>query len=74
MQYALKRLSQETEHPLSKDEVWQEAISKVLGDDALDLDSLAARNQRSLQDERMPMGLGDFFFNDDNPLHPDSDK
>lgn len=74
LQYALKRLSQKTNHPLSKDAVWKEAVSKVLGEDALDLDSLAAKNHRSLQDEHLPMGLGDFFFSDDNPLHPDSDK
>ena len=74
LQYALKRLSQEKEHPLSKDEVWNESISKVLGKDAMDLDSLAAKNSRSLQNENFPMGLGDFFFNEDNPLHPDSDK
>jgi len=74
LQYALKRLSQEKEHPLSKDEVWNESISKVLGEDAIDLDSLAAKNSRSLQNENFPMGLGDFFFNEDNPLHPDSDK
>ncbi len=74
LQYALKRLSQEKEHPLSKDEVWNESISKVLGEDAIDLDSLAAKNSRSLQNENFPMGLGDFFFNEENPLHPDSDK
>ena len=74
LQYALKRLSQEKEHPLSKDEVWNESIGKVLGEDAMDLDSLAAKNSRSLQNENFPMGLGDFFFNEDNPLHPDSDK
>tara|TARA_Y100001936_G_scaffold248038_1_gene295104 strand:+ start:205 stop:1158 length:954 start_codon:yes stop_codon:yes gene_type:complete len=73
LQYALKRLSQEKDHPLSKDEIWKEAISKILGEEAMDLDSLAAKNRRSLQDEHLPMGLGDFFFNDDNPLHPDSD-
>ena len=73
LQYALKRLSQEKDHPLSKDELWKEAVSKVLGEEAIDLDSLAAKNRRSLQDEHLPMGLGDFFFNDDNPLHPDSD-
>ena len=73
LQYALKRLSQEKDHPLSKDEVWKEAVSKVLGEDAMDLDNLAAKNHRSLQEEHLPMGLGDFFFNDDNPLHPDSD-
>ena len=74
LQYALKRLSQEKNHPLSKDDVWNESISKVLGEDAMDLDSLAAKNSRSLQNENFPMGLGDFFFNEDNPLHPDSDK
>ncbi|MDG1929100.1 MAG: AAA family ATPase, partial [Nitrospinaceae bacterium] len=74
LQYALKRLSQEKDHPLSKDEVWKESVSKVLGEDAMDLDSLAAKNSRSLQNENFPMGLGDFFFNEDNPLHPDSDK
>ena len=73
LQYALKRLSQEKDHPLAKDEVWKEAVSKVLGKEAIDLDSLADKNRRSLQDEHLPMGLGDFFFNDDNPLHPDSD-
>ena len=74
LQYALKRLSQEKDHPLSKDDVWKESISKVLGEDAVDLESLAAKNSRSLQNENFPMGLGDFFFNEDNPLHPDSDK
>ena len=74
LQYALKRLSQEKDHPLSKDDVWNESITKVLGEDAIDLDSLAAKNSRSLQNENFPMGLGDFFFNEDNPLHPDSDK
>ena len=74
LQYALKRLSQEKNHPLSKDDVWKESVSKVLGEDAMDLDSLASKNSRSLQNENFPMGLGDFFFNEDNPLHPDSDK
>ena len=74
LQYALKRLSQKTDHPISKDQVWKESISKVLGEEALDLDSLAAKNQRSLHDQHIPMGLGYFFFSYDNPLHPDSDK
>jgi len=74
LQYTLKRLSQEKGHPVSKDEIWKESVRKVLGDDAMDLESLAAKNRRSLQDEHLPMGMGDFFFNEDNPLHPDSDK
>ena len=31
LQYALKRLSQKSDHPISKDQVWKESISKVLG-------------------------------------------
>ena len=73
LQYALKRLSQEKDHPLSKDDIWKEAVGKVLGEEAIDLDGLAAKNRRSIQDEGLPIGLGDFFFNEDNPLHPDSD-
>jgi MoxR-like ATPase len=73
LQYALKRIAQEKDNPIAKDIIWQEAISKVLGEEALDLDALATRNRRSLGEERLPMGLGDFFFNDDSPLHPDSD-
>jgi len=74
LQYAIKRLSQDSDHPISKDQAWKESVCKVLGDEALDLDSLAVKNQRSLNDQHIPMGLGDFFFSDDNPLHPDSDK
>lgn len=74
LQYALKRITQEKENPIAKDQIWQEAISKVLGEEALDLDALASRNRRALGEERLPMGLGDFFFNDDSPLHPDSDQ
>ncbi len=74
LQYALKRISQEKDSPLAKDAIWQEAISKVLGEDALGLNAMAARNRRALEEERLPMGLGDFFFNDDSPLHPDSDQ
>ncbi len=74
LQYALKRLSQDSDHPISKDQAWKESVSKVLGDEALDLDSLAEDKQRTLNDQNIPMGLGDFFFSDDNPLHPDSEK
>jgi MoxR-like ATPase len=74
LQYAIKRLSQNPDHPLAKDTVWREAISKVLGEDALDLDSLAENKQRALGGQQLPMGLSDFFFADGSPLHPDSDN
>jgi len=74
LQYALKRLSQDSEHPLSKDDAWSESVQKVLGDDALDLENLAEKKQRALGSENLPMGLGDFFFGEDNPMHPDLDR
>ena len=73
LRYALKRLSQNSEHPLSKDAVWREAVMKVLGEEAIDLDGMAEKKRRALGSEKLPMGLGDFFFNEDSPLHPDSE-
>ncbi|MEW6247081.1 MAG: AAA family ATPase [Nitrospirota bacterium] len=70
LQYALKRLAQDPAHPLSKDEAWREALVKVLSDEALDLQALARRRKRALGDQPLPKGLGDFFFESDDPLHP----
>jgi hypothetical protein len=74
LRYAMKRLAQDPKHPLSKDAAWREALEKCLGDEALDLDSLAQRKRRSLGDANVPLGLGDFFFSEDDPLHPDRDE
>ncbi|HEX3204163.1 MAG TPA: AAA family ATPase [Nitrospiraceae bacterium] len=71
LQYALKRLSQDPTHPLSKDAVWREAIMKVLGEEALDLEGLSRRRSRTLGNQPLPQGLGDFFFEGNDPLHPD---
>ena len=71
LQYALKRRAQDPAHPLAKDDAWREALVKVLGEDALDLDALAKRRKRALGDQDLPKGLGDFFFQGDDPLHPD---
>jgi hypothetical protein len=71
LRYAIKRLSQDKHHPLGKDAVWREALEKCLGEDALDLQSLAERKARTLGGSSVPMGLGDFFFSPDDPLHPD---
>ena len=72
LQYALKRLAQDPEHPLGRDAAWREAVERVLGEDALDLDSLAEARQRALGDEIPGISLGDFFFGTDDPLNPDS--
>lgn len=70
LQYALKRLAQDPAHPLSKDRIWREALIGVLGEEALDLEGLSRRRKRALGDQPLPQGLGDFFFEGDDPLHP----
>ncbi len=72
MRFALKRLAQDAAHPLGKDAAWREALVGCLGDDAVDLQSLAENKQRSLGGNALPMGLADFFFDPDSPLHPDA--
>jgi len=71
LRYALKRIQQAPNHPLAKDDVWLEAVEKCLGTEALDLDSLAERRRDSLGGQAVPLGFGDFFFDPNNPLHPD---
>ena len=71
LQYAMKRLVQDKDHPIAKDKVWQESIQKVLGEDALDLDEMAEKKNRALGQTQLPQGLGYFFFDEDSPIHPD---
>ena len=73
LRYAIKRMSQNPDHPVAKDDAWKEALVKCLGDEALDLDAAAKRRQRSLGGDVLPMGLADFFFDPDDPMHPDAD-
>jgi hypothetical protein len=74
LQYALKRLAQDSEHPLSKDRAWAEALERVLGEEATDLDHLAEQRQRALGGEIPGLSLGDFFFDTDDPLNPDQNE
>jgi MoxR-like ATPase len=71
VQYAMKRMAQDPDHPLAKDAAWREALIKILGEEALDLDTLAKRRSQALSGQALPKGLGDFFFEEDHPLHPD---
>ena len=71
LQYAMKRLIQDKDHPIAKDTIWKESIQKVLGDNALDLDEMAEKKNRALGQTQLPQGLGDFFFDEDSPIHPD---
>ncbi|TVP99615.1 MAG: ATPase [Planctomycetaceae bacterium] len=71
LRYASKRMMQDPTHPMSKDQAWREALEKCLGGDALDLDNLAEKRRRNFGGDAVPLGLADFFFNADDPLHPD---
>ncbi len=71
VQYAIKRMAYDPQHPLARDVAWREALIKVLGEEALNLDGLAKRRSHALGDQGLPKGLGDFFFEEDSPLHPD---
>jgi MoxR-like ATPase len=74
LRYAMKRLAQHADHPVSKDKIWQEALEACLGDDSLDLQAAHDRRMRSLQGNALPQGLGDFFLDPDDPMHPDFDE
>jgi MoxR-like ATPase len=71
VRYALKQGHGSPETPT--DELLTGAIQQVLGKEALDLDSLAAK--RRLAGEQLPgMHLGDFFFPDEDGLNPDAQE
>jgi MoxR-like ATPase len=74
LRYALKRLAQDHTHPLAKDAAWRESVEKCLGPDALDIEAAAERRARTLGGDSVPLGLGDFFFDPDDPLHPDREE
>ncbi len=69
IRYTVKQQHMNPEADL--EELFTNAIRQILGEEALDLDSLAARRKSS--GENIPnMNLGDFFFPDDDDLNPDS--
>ncbi len=71
LRFAIKRMMQDPQHPISRDVAWREALEKCLGEEALDLEDLADRKRRTLGGDAVPLGLADFFFDPDDPLHPD---
>jgi MoxR-like ATPase len=74
LRYAMKRLAQDPSHPVAKDKLWREALEKCLGEDALDIEAYAKKRAKTLGGDAVPLGLGDFFFDPDDPLHPDRDE
>ena len=70
MRYTLKL--KESGHDADTATLFKKAVAQILGDEALDLEKLAAR--RKLSGESLPsMNLGDYFFGNDPDLNPDSD-
>ncbi|RJP26879.1 MAG: MoxR family ATPase [Candidatus Omnitrophota bacterium] len=74
IRYAIKRMRQDTSHPLSRDHAWFESLISVLGEGAMDLERLSAKRRRASGEQYPPMGLDDFFFEDDDPLRPDDEE
>lgn len=72
LQYALKRLAQDPDHPVARDDRWRESLERVLGEEALDLDSLAEQRRRAHGGDVTGLNLGDFFFDAGDPLNPDN--
>ncbi|MBN2036347.1 MAG: AAA family ATPase [Chitinispirillaceae bacterium] len=71
MRYTLKLKKSDPSADTSA--LFKNAIVQILGQEALDLEKVAAR--RSLSGEHLPsMNLGDFFFGDDARLNPDADE
>jgi MoxR-like ATPase len=71
MRYTLKMKA----HDASADvaELFRKALLQVLGEEALDLEKLAA--ERKLSGDASPaMNLGDFFFGSGSDLNPDNDS
>ena len=76
IRFALKRLSQQRDHPLASDAAWREAIEKVLGEEAIDLDRVAAerRSAMSAGGSFAPLSLTDLLFDsEDDPMRPGGD-
>lgn len=72
LRFAMKRMTQESEHPMSADAAWSEALEMCLGPEAKDLDRLSQQKNQTLGGQALPMGFGDFFFAPEDPLHPES--
>lgn len=71
LRFAMKRLAQADDHPVTADAAWREALEKCLGEEALDLERLSSQRNQTLGGQAVPMGFGDFFFSPDDPLRPD---
>jgi hypothetical protein len=71
LRYTLKL--QVTDKKTETETLFKNAISQILGEEALDMEKLAENRKNS--GEHFPsMNLGDFFFSDEDTLNPDTDE
>jgi hypothetical protein len=69
---AFSDASGQSPHASDTATMFADSVRQILGEEALDLEALAAK--RRLSGERLPnMNLGDFFFPDQEDLNPDAD-
>lgn len=72
IRYTLKQKQADPNQDTSN--LFKNSIKQILGEEALDLDSLAKKREQSgyIDNDNLPgMNLGDFFFPDDDSLNPD---
>src|SRR3954454_25109270 len=67
LRYAIKRMAQDPTQPMSQHKAWQDALPCVLGEEAADLEGLARARHGALGAQGLRMGLGDLFFDPDDP-------
>ncbi len=73
VRYALKRLAQTYGHPLNQDKAWHEALERVLGSEAVDLETLARQRRDAPGEAGGDLNLSDLFFTGNEPLAPGDD-
>src|SRR5215475_3982064 len=54
LRYAIKRMAQDPEHPIGRDQAWREALLCVLGEEAGDLEEMARRKRTAMGSEFAP--------------------
>lgn len=72
IRFALKRLAQQEAHPVALDACWREALELVVGDEAHDLEQIAAERRQALGegDSLAGLDLEGLFLKEDDPLRP----
>ena len=75
LRYAMKRLAQDPKHPLGQGRRLARGPGKMPRATTPSTSKpLPSARARTLGGDSVPLGLGDFFFDPDDPLHPDREE